>query len=234
VAVLVIAIRYRREFDNVLDGIVYGAVVGFGFAMTGNLIDYVSSFALRGFEGLSLGAFVEGLLYGLNHALYTATFGAGLGSARLAKRQWQRWAWGLSGFVLGVVEHVLHNLMPRHVLGLDVVTVLTTGAGLALIGIVAAKSLARQQRSLRVDLKGQVPQSIYHTMVTPGRRVRAEWQALRVGGPRAWRQRRRLHGLCAELALKRMQHRHRPNEPGIAQDIERLREEIDALATQVV
>ena len=74
---LFIASRYRREFDGILDGIIYGAVVGFGFAMTANMISYFGSFLLFGFAGLSNIIFVEGVLYGLNHGFYTAIFGAG-------------------------------------------------------------------------------------------------------------------------------------------------------------
>jgi RsiW-degrading membrane proteinase PrsW (M82 family) len=224
VAVLFIALRCRREFDNVLDGIVYGAVVGFGFAMTGNLIGYVSAFALRGFDGLSLGAFVEGLLYGLDHAFYTALFGAGLGLARLARVRWRRWAWPGAGFALSVAAHALHNL-----LGVDAVTVVTTGAGLALIGLVAGWSLRRQRRALRLELQDELPQPLYRGLVAPGGGARARWRALRTGGLASWRRTRRLHQRCAELAFKKMQRRRRPDEPALAEEIERLRAEIEVL-----
>jgi RsiW-degrading membrane proteinase PrsW (M82 family) len=228
-AVVFIAVHYWREFDDVLDGIIYGAVVGFGFAMTGNLVDFVSTFALLGFEGLNVAAFVQGLLYGLNHALYTAIFGAGLGFARLSQRGWQRPALALAGFVLAVTMHALHNVLPWRLLNLNVMAVLTTGAGLVLIGVVAAWSLARQQRSLREELKDELPDSLYHTLVTPGERVRVQWQALRAGRPRAWWQARRLHQLCAELALKKTQRRRQPDELSITKTIKRLRVEIDLL-----
>jgi RsiW-degrading membrane proteinase PrsW (M82 family) len=142
-AVLFIARRYRREFDNVLDGIIYGAMVGFGFAMTGNIVSYVSSFALWGFDGLNVTVFAEGIVYGLDHALYTAFFGAALGFARLAQKPWQRWAAPVGGFVLTVATHALHNLLLRNLLGLSVATVVTTCAGLILMGIIAGWSLER-------------------------------------------------------------------------------------------
>ena len=228
--VLFISWHYRREFDNVLDGIIYGAMVGFGFAMTGNIISYAGSFVLWGFEGLSVAAFAEGLVYGMNHALYTAVFGAGLGFARLAQKRWQRWALPAGGFVLAVATHVLHNLLARNLLGLNVMTVLTTGAGAILVGIAAGWSLARQHRCLRVELRGVVSDALYRTLVTPGARTRAQWRALRAGGLRGWRRARRLHQLCAELAFKKMQRRRRPDESEVIQEIKRLRREISALA----
>ncbi len=227
--VLFIARRYRREFDNVLDGIIYGATAGFGFAMTGNLISTIGSFLVWGFEGLSTAVFAEGLVYGMNQALYTAVFGAGLGLARLAQERWKRWALPAGGFVLAVATHALHNLLARNLLGLNVLTVIATGVGVILVGIVAGWSLARQYRCLRAELRGEVPDALYHVVVTPGARTRVQWRALLAGGPRGWRRARRLHQLCAELAFKKVQQRQRPDELEIVQEIKQLRRYIDAL-----
>ncbi len=229
VAVLFIALRCRRKFDNVLDGIVYGAAVGFGFAMTGSLIDYVSAFALWGFEGLNVGAFVEGLLYGLDHAFYTALFGASLGFARLARVRWRRWAWPGAGFALAVAAHALHNLLAWNVLGLGAVTVVTTGAGVVLIGVVAGWSLRRQRRALRSELEDELSESLYRALVAPGGATRARWRALRTGGLAGWRRTRWLHQCCAELAFAKMERYRRLGEPDLMEEIERLRAEIDAL-----
>jgi RsiW-degrading membrane proteinase PrsW (M82 family) len=228
--VVFIAWRYRREFDNVLDGIIYGATVGFGFAMTGNLLSHIGSFLLWGFDGLSVAVFAEGLIRGMNQAFYTAVFGAGLGFARLAQRRWHRWALPVGGYVLAVATHALHNLLARTLLGLNAWTVITTGAGLLLVGIVAGWSLARQRRCLQVELAGEVPETLYHTTVTPGARTRVQWQALRTNGLKGWRQARQLHQLCAELAFKKMQRQRRLDEPDAVQEIERLRREIRAVA----
>ncbi|MFQ6101040.1 MAG: PrsW family glutamic-type intramembrane protease [Anaerolineae bacterium] len=228
-AVLFIAWRYRREFDNVLDGIIYGAMAGFGFAMTGNIISYVGSFALWGFNGLGAATFAEGLVYGLNHAFYTAVFGVGLGLARLAQTRWQRWALPAGGFMLAVVTHALHNLLARSLLGLNVVTVLSTGAGLILMGIIAGWSLERQRRCLATELADEVPGALYRALVAPGGRSRAQWRALWSGGLAGWLQARRLHQLCAELAFKKMQHRRRPDESGLLEEAQRLRGEMRAL-----
>jgi len=232
-AVVFIARRYQREFDNTLDGIIYGATVGFGFAMTGNLISYIGSFLVWGFDGLSVGVFAEGLVRGMDQALYTAIFGAGLGFARLAHTRWQRWAAPAGGFLLAVVTHALHDALTRSLLGLNVATVAATGAGLILVGAIAGWSLARQQRCMRVELKGELHDALYRTLITPRARARAQWRALRSGGVNDWRQTRRLHQLCAELAFKKMQRRRRSGEPTLTQEIGQLRQEIGTLAEAV-
>jgi RsiW-degrading membrane proteinase PrsW (M82 family) len=229
IAVLFIAWRYRREFDNVLDGIIYGAMVGFGFAMTGNVISYAGSFLLWGFEGLSPAAFAEGIVYGLDNALYTAAFGASLGLGRLVKKRWQRWALPLVGFTLAVGTHALHNFVARSLVGLSPITIITTMLGLILIMIVGVWSLDRQRRCLTKELRGEIPAAVYRALTTPVGRTRARWRALWKQGIGAWWYVRRLHQLCAELAFKKMQARLWPDEADIVQIIERLRQEIASL-----
>ncbi len=227
--VLYIARRYRREFDNVLDGIIYGAMVGFGFAMTGNTLSYLGAFLLRGFAGLGSTIFVEGVLYGLDHAFYSAIFGAGLGFARLARRRFQRWAIPLAAFAASVGVHGLHNLAVRTALGLNPLTVAVTWAGIFVILIVMAWSLRRQRRCQETELVGQVPEALYRTLLAPGGAARAQWRALGRGGISAWRRMRRVHQLCAELAFKRMQARRFPEEAGIAAEAEALRDKVGEL-----
>jgi hypothetical protein len=227
--VIWIAVRYRLEFDNVLDGIIYGAMVGFGFAMTGNTLSYLGAFLLRGFGGLSSTVFIEGVLYGLNHALYTALFGAGLGYARLARQRRRRWAVPLLAFVLAVLCHALHNLAVRNAIGLNPWTVAATWAGAVVIVVVVVWSLRRQRRWLATELVGEVPDEMVRALTVAGGRARARWQALRLRGPAGWQQTRRVHQQCAELAIKKVQHRRRPDEPRLPEEIGRLRQEIRAL-----
>jgi hypothetical protein len=128
-----------------------------------------------------------------------------------------------------VGTHAFYNLLTRNLLGMSVVTIVATGAGLILVGAVGGWSLARQHRCLRIELQTEVPGTLYRTMVTPGARARAQWLALRTGGLKGWRRTRRLHQQSAELALKKMQRGRRPGEIEITQEIKRLRQEINAL-----
>src|SRR5262245_30980549 len=66
----------RHEFDGPLDGIVYGALVGFGFSMTENLLFFLQHGALDG------ALWIRGVLFGLNHAFFTCLVGLALGAAR--------------------------------------------------------------------------------------------------------------------------------------------------------
>jgi len=228
-AVLFIYLRYRREFDGGLDGVVYGGMVGFGFAMTGNTVSYLGAFLLHGWAGLGTPVFLQGLLYGLDHALYTAVFGAGLGLARTMRVGRPRWAAGLGGFLLAALIHGLHNAAARRALGLSPVTLLATWAGLLAMAGVVVWALARQHRVLATELRGEVSEELYRQMTVPGGRGRAQWRALRQEGMgELWRV-RQLHQLCAELAFKKRQARRYPQETGLLAEVDRLRE---ALASE--
>ena len=103
-----------------------------------------------------------------------------------------------------------------------------------MIVVVIVWSLRRQRQWLAIELVGEVSDEVYRTLTVRGGRGRAQWQALRLGGLSGWRQARRLHQQCAELSTKKMQHRRRPDEPLLLEEIGRLREEIRALVDQEV
>ena len=229
IIVIFIAVRYRREFDNVLDGIIYGAMVGFGFAMTGNMLSYIGAFLLRGFSGLGNTILIEGVLYGLNHAFYSAIFGAGLGYARLMQRRWERWGIPLATFVLAVTSHAIHNLAMRSAVGLTPFTVAVTWIGLLLIIVVMVWSTMLERQALQTELKHLIPDTLYSTVLKPRARLRAQWRAFISEGYNSWRRTRRLHQLCGELAFKRMQTRLVPDEPEMAAEAEDLLAEIRKL-----
>jgi RsiW-degrading membrane proteinase PrsW (M82 family) len=227
IAVLLVYWRYRDEFDNVLDGIIYGATTGFGFAMTGNLIGYLGGFALWGPVALSGAAFAEGLLSALNHALYSAVFGAGLGWAATQARRSRRWGIPVLAYVLAVAIHALHSGLSGTTLGFNLVTIAVTLAGLAAMGAVVVWSLTRQRRILAQELTGLVPDDLYREATVAGEKARGLARAWRDGGYAGWRRRRRLLQLCAELAFR--ERRRRRGLPTDDAALGRVRDEIDML-----
>ncbi len=112
-AVLLLIFLYAsNEFDNVLDGIIYGALVGIGFAMQEN-VDYF----MKGFENLpkfygqiEKQFFLRIILGGLaSHATYTAITGIGLGISRQIKKRWMKVVFPILGLTLAISAHALWN-----------------------------------------------------------------------------------------------------------------------------
>jgi RsiW-degrading membrane proteinase PrsW (M82 family) len=227
--IVFIAWRYRLEFDNVHDGIIYGAMVGFGFAMTGNIVSYLGAFVVRGYAGLGYAIFVEGLLFGLNHALYSAIFGAGVGYARLSKKRIKRWAIPLVTFALAVFSNALHGMAIQNTIGFNLFTVALTWIGLwGTVGVIIW-SLNRQKHTLETELVEELPVEIYRVVISQRLRRKYLWLALRQGGYRGWQRLRYKYQQCAELAFKKMQHRRFPDDSAVYEEMLRLQKLVHGL-----
>ncbi|HVB60682.1 MAG TPA: PrsW family intramembrane metalloprotease, partial [Ktedonobacteraceae bacterium] len=97
----------RDEFDNVTDGIVYGALIGAGFAM----IENFRYFAID-FRQFPVFLIVYRIVLGwLGHSTFTACFGAALGYVRHTRKRWRQIAVPLLGYVLAVGLHTFFDFV---------------------------------------------------------------------------------------------------------------------------
>ncbi len=91
----------RDEFDNVTDGIVYGALIGAGFAMVENFRYFASDF-----QQFPVFLIVYRIVLGwLGHSTFTVCFGAALGYIRHTRVRWRQIVIPLLGFLLAVGLH---------------------------------------------------------------------------------------------------------------------------------
>jgi RsiW-degrading membrane proteinase PrsW (M82 family) len=103
----------RAEFDNMRDGIVYGALVGLGFTWFEAPLYVAQGYAETGVApwGMQLGW--RYALFGLGgHALFTALFGASLGLALQTRRAWLKVLAPVGGLVLAIIAHAFNNGLP--------------------------------------------------------------------------------------------------------------------------
>ena len=113
IGVLALFWLLRAEFDNMRDGIVYGALVGLGFNWFEAPIYDAQGYAETGVApwGMQLGW--RYALFGLGgHALFTALFGASLGLALQTRRPWLRMLAPIGGLVLAIAAHAVNNALP--------------------------------------------------------------------------------------------------------------------------
>ena len=100
------------EFDGVTDGIVYGAAIGIGFAFTEDLYYFFREARESGVDD-AISVFVDRRdFFGpamLRHAIWTATFGAGLGLATHARHWWGKVGWPLLGLAAAMLMHAVNN-----------------------------------------------------------------------------------------------------------------------------
>ncbi len=202
---------YRRrpdEFDGVIDGIIYAAMVGLGFAFVENIDYYGRSFAREGAGGLAVTFTLRGVMGPFSHPLFTAMTGLGLGLARQTDRAWLKRAAPPLGLAGAIALHALWN--GGATLGcvfFGVYLLVMVPALAAVLGLIVV-SLRREGRLIRTHLAPEAASGIlraddYQRLCSLRGRVDAGCRAWALGGRRAWRIRHAVHRAAAELAFLR-------------------------------
>ena len=219
-ALLVLLVLFRDEFDNVLDGLVYGALVGLGFAMTENIVYFGREYIEGGAAGLTMLFIARAVLGGFGHALYTATTGAALGWARSQYgRGILRFIVPVIGWALAVFQHFLWNagtivivvIMGEGASPLSVVLVATiflTLPALLTLFVIWLVVSRRESIIVREQLAEEVPNGVltrheYDILSQIRLRRQAGWAAYRQGGLAMWALQQRFFQAAAELAFRK-------------------------------
>jgi RsiW-degrading membrane proteinase PrsW (M82 family) len=104
---LVAIVVFRRaEIDGLLDGIIYAALVGIGFAFVEDIVYYLQSLQ-AGQLGVTF--FLRGIIGPFAHPLFTAATGIGIGIAVSSRRPAVRVFAPILGFLAAVIMHGIWN-----------------------------------------------------------------------------------------------------------------------------
>ncbi len=234
-AVLLVFLAFRREFDSVLDGLVYAGVVALGFAATENTLYLYGQATETGTSGM-LGLWVvRGVLGAWDHPFYTAWTGLGLAASRLSRSSFVRWLAPPAGWGLAVAAHALHNGLATaasQAAGYGAAMFLLDWMGWLLMAAVLLAALWRERRMLQVQLAEEVTWGAldplqYRTAVSFFAQTGARLRAL---GSGCFRPTRRFYQLCGELAHKKQQLARLGDEGGTAQLIQSVRDEMRRLS----
>ncbi len=200
-AVAIIYLARRSEFDGWVDGIIYGATVGFGFAFVENVL-YLTAADGWG-EWLRL-FILRVVVFGFMHGYWTALTGIGFGVARgLKSNSAKLLAIGI-GLSAAIWSHLVHNGA--------LVLVETSGGGTFLIAIAnyAALSICMIALSVAAAHNDRQIMRVYLADEVPGVISPQDYEVLsqtRTGARARLRlmskQRRRFIQTAAELAQKR-------------------------------
>jgi protease PrsW len=230
VAVLLLFLVMRNEFDDVVDGIVYGAAVGLGFNFMESIAYMTNLYAVftpEGSGGIAAGfqwyaRQVLGLFFG--HATYTALIGAGIGVARQLPSPKQKVIAIASGFIIAIAAHFSWDAwlvffpIESSLFGLVEVhlrTIVMTGPfTLAVIALLVygihyeGQSLVDQFRKEAAEGHGTILPYEVGLLASPWQRLRQRVRALGKGGVRAYLAHARLQTAQLDLAMERW-HRER-------------------------
>lgn len=113
--VVLAMIFLRKEFDDVLDGIVYAGVIALGFATVENVLYYGRTFVSSGGIGLIFIVFLRGVLSPFAHTLFTSMTGIGCGIARESHNKAVKIIMPFIGYIFAVFLHGLWNTIASFV-----------------------------------------------------------------------------------------------------------------------
>jgi RsiW-degrading membrane proteinase PrsW (M82 family) len=205
-AVILGLLRVRRhELDGPIDGIVYGALVALGFAMTENILYYAGAAVQGGAPGL-IGTFVlRGIFSPFLHPMFTAATGIGLGYAAIARRSAARILAPAGGLAVAILLHGVWNAAAEEHRVIDVYLFIMLPV---FIGILVVAAVER--RRIKRLLGRVLPMYVSSGFLAPGdlsmlsavsRRRRARKYLQAIGGRPAARAMRDYQATATELAL---------------------------------
>lgn len=219
VALLILVRRFGDEFDDLLDGLIYGALIGLGFAMTENILYFGAEYLDHGARGLGQLFIARVVINGFGHAVYTATTGAAVGWARehpertVAKRLAPVVGWSLA-----VLQHLLWNgslfviggMLGKRVTLFKVLLIqapLFAVPPVIVLAIVARFAARRELRVLNEELRGEVDggaltREEFAVLTDDAMRKRQAAWSKQAGREQARRQ-RRFFQVAAELAFQK-------------------------------
>jgi len=234
VAILLLFLLFRHEFDGILDGIVYGALIGFGFAMTENGLYLLGAMAEGGAGVWLTVVVVRTLVFGLNHGLFSAIVGMGLGYAATTGNAFARWGAPPLALLLAIVVHSVHNLSTALAADMGwpiLISLVNNWGGVAVLLLVVLLSWDRERSWMVRELDPEVEAGLlspleYSTVTSYGRRVGAQWGALSRQGLGEARRVRKFHQLATDLAFAKRRLRASPDDMALERAVDHFRIEL--------
>jgi len=240
-ALLLLLLIFRREIDSPLDGIIYGGLVGFGFAAVENIFYFAGALTESGLSGVIFLAILRAFVFGLNHALFTGLTGLGLALARISPNRLVKVGAPVAGLLAGMTAHGVHNGSVSFGAELCwpclVAFASDYGGVLILLAIIIWTSV-REQRWITTHLAdevglGTLSQEDYDVVCSYLKRVGVRMDALFSGDFRRWWNLGRYHRLATELAFNKRRLAHFPGEQDTQAHIVELRRQVTMLGSKL-
>lgn len=203
--VLLIALLFRRDFDSVVDGIIYAGVVALGFATMENVGYYGESLVKDGGPGLVGTFIVRGLFSPFSHVLFSCMTGIGIGIARETHKAYLKIAAPLVGYCCAMFLHALWNALASFTPGVFWTGYLMLELPLFISMVCVIAALVRREgRILKQTLateveRGLISQDQLETAISVFRRSR--WVISAFGNKERFNARRLFLRAVAKLGL---------------------------------
>jgi RsiW-degrading membrane proteinase PrsW (M82 family) len=230
-AVAIVFFLFYKEFDSILDGIIYGGIAALGFAATENtLYIFRNGYQESGWGGLFMLAFIRVIIVGWQHPFYTAFTGIGFAVSRTNKNVLIKFIAPLVGYGVAVTTHAFHNTFGGLIGGFEgfAAGTIVDWFGWTIMFVFIIWMINNERNIVKNQLRsevtsGLISQAQYQKALSP-------WTVTTAGF--SGRASARFYQLCGELSHKKEQYNRQGDEGGNAMIIEKLRAEIAVLAPQ--
>jgi protease PrsW len=223
--------RGVREFHGLVDGLVYGAAVGLGFAVGEVLLRELGAPSTVALAASRIDVLWSTVLAGLSDGLIGAVIGIGFGAAAATRSPGAAAGAVLAGLVAGILVEYGYALLA---FGGEVGAQSVARSWIALllpallVIVVAVTALARERAAIRSELpaerdSGVVTDEDLRVLPSFGARRAAYSRLFFRGDFDAWLALRELHSRQVQLALAKRRAARHPNDPAYAEEIEGLR-----------
>jgi RsiW-degrading membrane proteinase PrsW (M82 family) len=199
----------KDEFDGVIDGIVYAALIALGFAMTEN-IQYYGKALKDGADVLTATLFIRGVLAAFSHPLFTSMTGIGLGWARQSTNLALKIILPVLGLLTAMAMHAIWNgsAVVGGLLGFLLTYIVVMVPAFLIILVVIIFALLREGRIVREFLlpdmqRGLLRPQEYEQLCSIAKRMGGSYNALSLGRVTHWRASRQFNQIGSELAFHR-------------------------------
>ncbi|MDF2993290.1 MAG: putative rane protein [Microbacterium sp.] len=171
----------RRFFDGPVDGIVYGALIGAGFALTENVQYFAISYLEGGPGEVATTFFLRAVLSPFAHVMFTSLTGFAFGlAARRSLRTGAALGYAIPGLIAAIVLHALWNGSATFFNFFEVYATLQVPLFMAFIAGILL--LRREESRLTRARLGEyaaagwfTPQEVDMLATAPGRRSALAW-----------------------------------------------------------
>lgn len=222
-----------REIDDVLDGIILGALCGLGFGFAENILYFTSTMVEEGWESWMAVVLLRTIPFGLNHALFTGLTGAGVAAAKVSRKGWVKLSAPIGGLLAGTAFHSIHNLgasLSGEELAPICMSFFFDWAGLALLGVLILLIWRQEKRWIAGYLSAELDAGLLDTLSSWRKWQKVSWSALLRGDFAGWNRWRQLRQTATEMAFKKQRLAQRGPDPRIEQEITKYKQKLDAIA----
>jgi protease PrsW len=241
-AVFLLLLLFRRELDSPLDGIIYGGLVGFGFAAVENIFYLGNALLASDVAVLAFLTFARVFLFGLNHALFTGLTGLGVALACTSPRLGVRIGAPVAGLLLGIAAHSVHNLsvtLAATLVWPCLIALLSGWGGVLFLFIVIIWTSIRERRWITAFLvdeieRGTLSRADYAVVCSYTRRLDERLKVLAGGDFRRWWDMGRYYRLATKLAFDKRRLTLFPDEVGAQARVAQLRRQVIELGERII